>query len=262
MKTTETDNNDLKPTGKGQVNLFWPTLIIGGGVMLLLKAFGIGEEFDAYRILGSLLLFALAIGSLVRFNFFMFLVPLSLVVYLWRTQLGIADLNMKWLLAATVLISIGLSLIFRRKSGYHWQNRHHGDWAKGDWAKGDWSKGDWAKSEEILNENEFVNIESNFGEYTKYIHANNLKKVRISSSFSSTKVYFDPCQISPEGLEIDLSVNFSGVILMIPKTWRISSQASVFAGTITDMTSRSTTAENTVRLTGSVNFAEVKVIEI
>ncbi len=246
MKMTDTQNDGLQTTSKGR-NWFWPTLIIGGGVMLLLKAFGIGEEFDVYRILGSILLLGVAVASLARFRFFMFLVPMALIVYLWRAQLGIADLNMKFLLAATVLISIGLSLVFRRKNDAQWKQH---------------SSGDWAKSEEILNENEYVNIESNLGEYTKYIHADNLKKVRISSSFSDTKIYFDPCQISPEGLEINLNVSFSGVRLMIPKTWRISSQASIFAGAITDMTSRTTTAENTVRLTGSVNFAEVKIIEI
>ena len=247
MTMTEPANESQKPVKLGQRNWFWPTVIIGGGLMLLLKAFGIGEEFDVYRILGSILLLGLAVASLVRFRFFMFLVPVALIVYLWRAQLGIADLNMKLLLAATVLISIGLSLVFRRKIDKPWQ--HHG-------------RGDWAKTEEILNENEFVTIESNLGEYTKYIHAGNLKKVRISSSFSDTKIYFEPCQISPEGLEINLNVSFSGVSLMIPKTWRISSQASIFAGAITDMTSRTATPEHTVRLTGNVNFAEVKIIEI
>ena len=166
-------------------NWFWPLLIIGSGLLLLLKALGFGEEYDMFRIIGSILLFSLAIASLAKFRFFMFLVPLSLIIYLWRSQLGIADLNMKFLLAATVLISIGLSMVFRKKPSQVCLQKH---------------RGDWTKSEEILNENEVVSIESSFGEHTKYIHANQLRKVIINSNFSSAKVYFDQCQIGPDGL--------------------------------------------------------------
>jgi hypothetical protein len=247
MKPNEIKSIDAQSSGPCRGNWFWPTLILGGGLLLLLKAFGIGEEFDVFRILGSLLLLGLAIASLLRFRFFLFLVPLSLIVYLWRIQLGIADLDMKLLLIASILLSIGLSLVFRKRSPAAYP--HHG-------------RGDWTQSEEVLSEDELVTIESDFGEYTKYIHAGNLKKVRISSSFASAKVFFDNCQISPEGLEINLNVHFAGVVLMIPKTWQISSQASVFAAEISDMTPRGIPAEHIVRLTGNVNFAEVKIIAI
>ena len=247
MKPNELKSIDAQPSGPYRGNWFWPTLIIGGGLLLLFKAFGIGEEFDAFRILGSLLLLGLAVASLLRFRFFMFLIPLALIVYLWRIQLGIADLDMKLLLIASVLLSIGLSLVFRKKGPTAYC--HHGH-------------GEWTQSEEVLSEDELVTIVSDFGEYTKYIHAGNLKKVRISSSFASAKVFFDNCQISPEGLEINLNVHFAGIVLMIPKTWQISSQASVFAAEISDMTPRATPVEQVVRLTGNVNFAEVKIIPI
>jgi hypothetical protein len=83
-----------------------------------------------------------------------------------------------------------------------------------------------------LNEDEFVTVEANFGEFTKYIHASNLKRVRLNCNASSMKIYFDQCQISPEGLEIVLNTNFSGVILHVPRSWTIDNQLAVTAGAV------------------------------
>ncbi|MDD2458194.1 MAG: hypothetical protein PHQ83_06790 [Eubacteriales bacterium] len=224
--------------------ILWPTLILGSGILLLLKAFGIGEEFGTFRVIGSLILLGLSLASLIRYQFFTFLVPLSLIAYLWRVQLGIADMDVKLLLGAALLLSIGLSLLFRRKTKPHWHSDHSDT---------------WTKSEEILNENETVTIDASFSEQTKYIHASNLKKVQISCNFASAKVYFDQCQVSPEGLEINLNVHFAGVVLMIPANWRIQSHASVFAAEINDETRQGPDVVYLVRLTGSVNFAEVKI---
>ena len=227
--------------------ILWPTLILGSGILLLLKAFGIGEEFGTFRVIGSLILLGISIASLIRSQFFTFLVPLSLIAYLWRVQLGLAYMDIRLLLLAALLLSIGLSLLFRKKTSARWHGSHSDS---------------WTKSEEILNQDEIVTIDASFSEQTKYIHANNLKKVQISSHFASAKVYFDQCQVSPEGLEINLNIHFAGVVLMIPANWRIQSQASVFAAEIQDDTRSSQETVQVVRLTGNVNFAEVKILTI
>ena len=61
--------------------VLWPVLILGSGILLLLKAFGIGEEFGTFRVIGSLILLGISLASLIRYQFFTFLVPLSLIAY-------------------------------------------------------------------------------------------------------------------------------------------------------------------------------------
>ncbi|MDD2534162.1 MAG: hypothetical protein PHC86_05630 [Eubacteriales bacterium] len=234
MKTSES-----KPR-----NWFWPVIIIGGGILFLMKALGIGEEYQTFKVVGSLLLLAVAVASLSQIRFFMFLVPLSLIAYIWRVEIGFADMNVNYLLVATIVISIGLSMIFHKKN----DARNH-----------PWKQGDWAKSEEILNENEIISIDSSFSEQTKYIHANNLKKVGINCQFGETKVYFDQCQISPEGLEINLNVKFAGVVLLVPRNWLIENHVAVFAATVKCQDRPTDSVLTPVRVTGNVNFGEVKI---
>ena len=46
--------------------ILWGLLILGCGVMLLLAALGLGEEYEAVRIIGSVLLVGIAITSIIR----------------------------------------------------------------------------------------------------------------------------------------------------------------------------------------------------
>jgi hypothetical protein len=231
--------------------LFWGLILIGSGLLLLLRAFGIGEQYTLFRSLASVILLAIAGVNLPRFRFFMILVPLSIIAYLWRVQLGMADMKLIWLLAASVVLSIGLSVIIPKSrprlfisKNYEAPNRK------------------WHSTEEILNEDEFVTVEANFGEFTKYIHASNLKRVRLNCNASSMKIYFDQCQISPEGLEIVLNTNFSGVILHVPRSWTIDNQLAVTAGAVNGPLQPGATGGPNVKLTGRVNFAEVKIVTV
>jgi hypothetical protein len=231
--------------------ILWGLLILGCGIMLLLAALGLGEQYDAFRIIGSILLLGIAITSVAKLRFFFFILPLAAIAYLWRVPLGIAELDVKLLLAGAVLLGIGLSVIFRRNPHHH----HHHEAVSA-------CSGEWRKSEETLNDNEFVNIDSSFGEHTKYIHADNLKRVNIASNFSSVKVYFDQCQLSSEGLVIHISGNFSGIVLSLPRAWHIENRVSTFAAAVSERDTQGADDVNKVVLSGSINFAEVKLVRI
>lgn len=237
---------------------FWGLLVIGSGLLLLMKAFGLGEEYSVFKIIGSIILLGIAVTSIPKFRFLMVMLPLALIVYLWRLPLGIANLNVYWLLGAAVLLGIGLSVFFRPRR-FHIRSDESGSGPDG-LVRERCARDEWAKSEAVLQEDELVDIDSSFGEFTRYIHATNLRKARISSNFASTKVYFDQCQVNSEGLEINVTCNFSGVILNVPRTWRLDNKISNFAGSVSDSGSSSPADAILVRLTGSVNFGEVKIV--
>jgi hypothetical protein len=227
--------------------IFFGLLVIGAGILLLFSALGIGAEYDAVRIIGSLLLLAVAIASITRFHFVLFFIPLALIVYLWRLPIGMPDLNIWLLLGAAALLGIGLSVIVHKKHKFEMHPK---------------KRDDIGRTEETLNENELVSIDASWGEHIKYVHASNLKKAQIKSSFASTKVYFDQSQISPDGLEIHVNVSFSELVLNVPQSWVIDNRISVFAGDVANVAPNREGKPVNVTLTGDVNLAEVRVIYV
>lgn len=228
--------------------LFWGLLIICGAGALLLNGLGIDiiSSLPVVRIIGSILLLAMAISSLAHFRFVLFFVPLTFIAYIWRTELGIQPDNFHlWpVLGAAVLLGIGLSVIFHRKNHYH--------------VTVDGSN-NMGSTTETLNENEFVNIDAGWGDHIKYVHADNLKQANIKSSFAQTKVYFDECKVSPEGLSINVNASFTELVLNVPRTWVITTRTSTFAGHTENRQPARSEGSIEVSLTGTVNFAELRI---
>ncbi|NLW11085.1 MAG: hypothetical protein GX028_03615 [Clostridiaceae bacterium] len=223
--------------------VLWGLLFLGGGIVLLLAALGIGMEFELMKVISSILLLGIALTSFIRFRFFLSMVPLAFVVYIWKEQLGLENVNLWLLILASVVLSIGLSIIFQRK--HHFRSHKHSD--------------TWSETKEVINDDEYVTIDSSFGEQTKYVHASNLKQVNIGGHFSTQKIFFDQCQISPEGLKIDISANFCEITINMPREWRIVNKVNVFAGSVKESDTLSADVRTPVELRGSVSFAEVDI---
>jgi predicted membrane protein len=239
-------------------SIFWGGILLGSGVLLVLYALGLGTQFALVPLIGSLLLLAVSISSFAELNFVFGLLPLPIIAYLWRDRLGIAGMNLWLLLLAAFLLGIGLSSIFWRfkknryqDSWHHGHYGHHGRYGR----HGDWSSSSTTTSED---ENEVVVVDSTFGEQIKYVRSTNLKKVQISSNFSSVKVYFDGCTVSPEGLTIMVDCNFSGIVLYIPRTWNIDNQTRSAFGSV-DGAILSSGDYTQVTLAGDVHFGGVKI---
>ena len=228
----------------------WGLFVLGGGLLLLAHALGMGNSYGVVPILGSFLLLAFSVMSFTRMNFVFGLFPLSLIALIWQDELGISDVNPWLLMGSSVILGIGLSIIFHKsKCGRYercFSHRHFRD---------------QVASSTSSDEGESVTIESTFGDQVKYVRSADLKSVKIDSNFSSVKVYFDQCQVNPEGATIFVDCNFSGVFLYIPRTWNIENKAQVFAGSVEGA---STGGGDFIKVTlvGDVNFGSVKIIYV
>jgi hypothetical protein len=229
-------------------SIFWGLILLGGGVLIILNALGIGEKSDLVPMLGSLLLAAISIASFVKLNFVMGFLPLSVITYLWRGKLGLPeDLEIWTLLLAALLLGIGMSIIFWRVKRPKIEKYFH---------RVDCSTNTATTS---TDDNEEVTVESSFGENVKYIRSTNLKIVKVYGNFSSIKVFFDECKVSPEGATIFVDCNFSGVELHVPRTWNIDNQTHVVGGSVEGAT-LSSGDFTTVKLIGDVHFGSVKIV--
>ncbi len=230
-------------------SIFWGLVLFGCGVLLLLIALGIGTSSFILPLIGSIILGAISLTSLTRLNFVGVTLPLVGIAYLWKEELGLLGVNFWLLLLAAVLLGGGLSIIFRKFRRKHFQD---------DCCQGKWKSGE---STMISSEDEFVKIESNFGDHSRYIRSDNLKKVDIDSNFSAVKVYFEQSVPSPEGLTIVVDCNFSGVFLYIPRNWSLQNRMVTFAGAVEGVQMSSGECIP-VSLVGDVNFGSVKVIYV
>ena len=247
MKTDYQREKGSVSTGKKAGKVFWGLLIIGAAVLLLLNAIFPDETIPAIRILGSVLLLAVSFASLTKFKFVLFFLPLAIIAYIWRTSeflAFMAGVDLWLLLLVAVLLGIGLSVIFHRKTHIHVNIN---------------GSASASSTEETLNTDEYVDIDVSWGDHIKYVHADNLKRAKIKTSFAAAKVYFDSCQASPEGLDITINCSFSELTLNLPRNWEINNQISTFAGEVKSMPPMRSDNMVKVNLIGNVNFAELKI---
>lgn len=227
-------------------SIVWAIILLGGGIWLLLNAFGIGEAISLVPALGSLLLLAVSVLSFLELNFVMGLVPLALIAYIWRVDIGYPDMNVWILLLSAVMLGIGLSIVFGKRLKEKFTGKFQSK-----------SCEDWSKV--ITSEDsETVTVDTTFGESVKYVHSENFKAARINVSFGSAKVYFDQCQVSPEGATIYVNCNFGEVQLFIPRSWNIDNHINVFAADVSGA-SMASGDYTKVTLAGDVKFGDVKV---
>ena len=233
--------------------IFWGLVTMGGGALLILHMMGVGLPMDIVPAVGSFILLAVSVHSFAYRNFFGGFLPLAGIAYIWREPLGFPEMQLHLLLLAGLFLSIGLTIIFKPRQKHkdraeNWNHEHY----KACHESGETFTG------------EFIRVESNFGDHARYIRSSNVKHVDIESNFSGVKVYFDQCQISPEGLVISIECNFSGVTLFVPRNWNVQSQCETFAGSVENGRFTGSYEEplHHITLTGEVNFGSVKIIYI
>ncbi len=229
-------------------------VLLGGGILVLLFALGIGESSDIFRAVSSLILAAIGISCLIKLHFVPGLMAPAVIVYLWRDLIGIPDVMLWHLLLGSALLGIGLSVIF-------WSNKRSRmeSWGRG--CKRSVIVNIDSDSEATEENGEYVNVEATFSETVKYVRSENLRGANIHAKFGAVKIYFEGCTVSPEGATIHLDVNFAGVEIYIPRSWNVNNQVRAFFGAA-DGFSSSSGEGPTVTLTGEVNFggAEIKYI--
>lgn len=213
-------------------NIFWGLIILGGGILVLLFALGIGESSDLFRAIASMILAAIAISCLIKLYFVPGLMAPAAIAYLWRDWLGISDVRLWHLLLGSALLGMGLSVIFWNK-----RRRHMESWNTGCGHHVHVNISDNGESSE--ENGEYVTVEATFSESVKYVRSENFKGANIHAKFGAAKVFFEGCTVSPEGAIIHLDVNFAGVEIYIPRTWNVDNQTRAFFGAADGLSSPS-----------------------
>lgn len=238
-------------------SIVWGILFVLGGVLLVLNGLGIGTDYGLVPILGSVLLAGISITCFIDLNFIIGVIPLPIIAYLWRDQLGIPQMNLWLMIGAAVIIGIGLTVIFGKTMRERFQRRFTDRHPDGFFREGSCVNAGTATSD--ADDNLVVSV--SFGEQIKYAKSTSLKTATVRSEFGNVKVYFDQCIPDPQGLKILVDCRFAGVVLYVPRTWNIDNQVSVFAGNVEGATMSGGDYQK-VTLSGEIRFGEVKIVYV
>lgn len=238
-------------------SIVWGILFVLGGLLLILNALGIGTQYGLVPILGSILLIGVSITCFFDLNFVVGMIPLPIIAYLWRNELGIPEMNLWLMILASVIIGIGLTAIFGKALRERFQHRFSKPHFEGCFQEGQ----SQSTQNEYSDTDDHLVVNVSFGEQIKYARSTSLKTANVRAEFGSVKVYFDQCTPDPEGLKINVDCHFGGVVLFVPRLWNIDNQVNVFAGNVEGATMSSGDFQK-VLLTGEVRFGDVKIVYI
>lgn len=226
---------------------FWGLALILGGVFLIISKLGYFPDVNLFSLLLTFFLVIVIVKSFIRINFSGILFPIAFICIIYDKQLGITNITPWTVLIAALLGSIGLSMIFHKRTKLINKKYNCEDY----------------KFEKIDVEDEnHVRFESSFGASIKYINTDNFEQADFNCSFGAMKVYFDNATMRKSNAIVRINASFSGVELYIPRTWNVDDRTNVFLGGISEKNKNDKIITNTLTLVGDINFSGVEIIYI
>lgn len=228
--------------------IFWGLMFILAGVLLILNRLGYLPEI--YHISMSKLVFTLVflwmiISGIRHHNFFMIFLGLALIGTTYASLLHITAITPFPLIAAAVLISIGLTIIFPNNHyGNSFSQNHYTDAGNMDFTQ---------SSEEILH------FQNSFSSSSKYVNTDAFVCASFENSFGQMKVYFDNTIIKNGTADINVQNSFGELALFIPKTWNVENHVKSSFGGIKEKNQNMSEGCPTLRIYGEVAFGEVTI---
>ena len=190
---------------------FWGFFFILSGILIIVSKLNlIPIEISAWSLFFTIFFVATTIQSILHKNVFGTLFSLAFLAIIYAKPLGIQAITPWTLLATTLLISIGISMVYRPKKNIY----------KNCSKKAESLYGNTNMQYEQSNDG-FYKMHTNLNSSTRYIHTDDFKGADIRCRLGSMKIYFDQANIQGNHADIYLDIELSSVELFFPKTWKI-----------------------------------------
>ena len=217
---------------------------IGAAALVVLNQLGHFEGLKFSSLILTILLIPVLIESLIHLNFFGVFFSIALGGIVYAAPLGIESLTPWPILIAALLLSIGFSLIFKKKPDF--KNFF----------------GCVSETTEVL-EGADVSGTVAFSESTKYLDSDCIEKGVFKCSFGSLKIFFENSTLHENGATINVECSFGSIQLYVPKAWQIHNKATSAFGAVEEKGVTSSVKEGpVVTLTGAISFGAVEIYYI
>lgn len=232
---------------------FWGIFFIVSAAFVLLVQFFSFAEIGGWSLLFTIALALVFIASLTRAHFSGIFFSLAGIAIIYSEQLHIERLTPGPVLIAALFLTIGCSILFRRR----WMPPH---WGR-KW-RDNRNTVDTEGDSEGVSHGDSVNCSALFGSKTEYLHSPNLHYAELTSTFGGMKVYFDRAMLANNAATANLSCSFGVIELFIPHDWKVVERVNCAFGDISKKNRPGVLGSNVLTLTGNVNFGGVSIIYI
>ena len=228
--------------------ILWGLFFILAAVYVVVSKLWIMPEVSVFSILLTVFFIWLFLNGIRNVNFWEILFSIAFICIIYDDQLGITALTPWTVLGAALLGSIGLSLIFKKKSGHSPSISFEYD-----------SDSD-NEDEKYIGEN--IKIDNNFGTAIKYVNSDNFCMADVDNSFGSLTVYFDNAIIQSGSAKIKVDNSFGETNLYIPKEWKTENNLGQAFGSVKTHGVCEGSSNNTLKLKGETSFGEINIYYI
>lgn len=232
-------------------NVFWGLLLVLVAVFLIVNQLGFLEDVNVFSIIFAIFWVSVLIEGLTKRSFGKILFSLAFLFMIFDEQLGIKGVSNWSVLAAALLGTIGLNMIFKRKKHCHFGriNMHS-------------ENHDTQNRGQNSLEGNHVFFRTVMGSAVKYVNSDNFESAFLESSFGGMQVYFDQAIIQNGKANIEVDISFSGVELYFPKSWEVINQTNTSFSGLEERNSNDSTGTPVVTLTGNIKFSGVTIIYV
>ena len=235
-------------------NWFWGLFFIVGGIILFAQQMGWTFGLNLWQIFVIVFMSSIILKSLPRLEYFGIIMPLAFVFITTRNFFPepYKSINPFTLLLTGLFLSIGLSILFKKKIHYT---------IDFDNGRSFTNRNDSSDRENLSGEDVYASV--TFGDSVKYIYSDNLRSARFNCSFGVIKVYFEETNINEEGrADIYVDCKFGSAELYIPKDWNVINDVSYTFASVDDYTRLKQEDGPQVYIRGNATFGEVKIFRI
>ena len=232
-------------------NIAWGLFFVFlAAVYLVTSSTGIEIGVGLPGIFMTIMFVWLFVDGIREVDFYSMTFAIAFICIIYRKPLGLERLNLtNWtILGAALLLSIGLSMIFKdvRRKKNSWEKTINWD-----------EKAGASDSEQCSGEH--IRCENNFGSAIRYINSDHFCDARLENNFGSMSVYFDNAMIAGDAASIEVENNFGETNLYIPKEWKVQNELRHSFGAVEAIGHSEGSSVAALYLRGAANFGVIKI---
>lgn len=262
---------------KNGKKIFWGSWFLAAAVLMIAGNF---YDIPAVKVLWLFVLAAILIKGICRRNFAMILFPAAIAVILNSKLLGLEAVDNWSVLAAALLGSIGLSVLFPKKHMRdHFSSGHISGTKKYDANEKEKNMTEttieqtgeqgWREAEEQSMEKNLedsgegcIRIDKSFGNTVKYISGAPISDVRLENSFGNMVVYFSNAVLKNNEADVRAETYFGNMVLYIPASWTVEIWDNTAFGSVRVKGCSNPDGRNTLRLRAEASFGSLEICYI
>jgi predicted membrane protein len=229
-------------------SFIWGILLLLAATFILLNQFGYFTGIGVVSIIIAALSFAFFFLFIAHRHFAPLPIPLAILYIVLQKPLDLPFIQTWALLTASVLITIGLAILFPKKKKHIFPTRSE-----------DSPPAQTPPENGSYDNNPSINV--NFSFLSRHLYADSLETAQFRSNFGELEVFFDNVELNPKGAEAVINCNCGSVKLYIPRHWRVIDRLNCTLGAVELDARFATPAEDAPQLTliGGISLGEIKV---